>query len=87
MFFLEVGDCSISYSSNGKSRVMKKKRKATHVHENCRSNTLKVAGGLFYAGGPLQKRQTTKYITMEKPMKSAIASRRYMSSLKLSGLS
>jgi len=25
--FLEVGDCSISYSSNGKSRVMKKKRR------------------------------------------------------------
>jgi len=47
--FLEVGDCSISYSSNGKSRVMKKKSDAC-THENCRSNTLKVAGGLFLCG-------------------------------------
>jgi len=46
--FLEVGDCSISYSSNGKSRVMKKK--ATHVHTRIVGLILKVAGGLFLCG-------------------------------------
>jgi len=42
---------------------------------------------IAYAGGPLQKRQTTKYMTMAKPTKRAIANSLYMSNLKLFGLS